>query len=108
MPQPTNVKSRRAEGTGQSARANYCTVFPRRRSSTRPFPTQVHAGAGLTVRSAAPGTQVYSREPPVAEVAFHKRRFLEDARMTGQHAFEYMEFLADFSGDFHYFRSEER
>jgi RES domain-containing protein len=41
-------------------------------------------------------------ETSVAEVAFHKRRFLEDARMTGQHAFDYMEFLADFSGDFHH------
>ena len=41
-------------------------------------------------------------ETSIAEVAFHKRRFLEDARMTGQLAFDYMEFLADFSGDFHY------
>jgi hypothetical protein len=28
-------------------------------------------------------------ETSVAEVAFHKRRFLEDARLTGQFAFEY-------------------
>jgi RES domain len=40
-------------------------------------------------------------ETSFAEVAFHKRRFLEDARMTGQYAFDYMDFLADFSGEFH-------
>lgn len=37
----------------------------------------------------------------VAEVAFHKRRFLEDARILGRHAFDYIDFLADFSGSFH-------
>jgi hypothetical protein len=40
-------------------------------------------------------------ETSVAEVAFHKRRFLADGRIRGQHAFDYIEFLADFSGEFH-------
>jgi hypothetical protein len=40
-------------------------------------------------------------ETSVAEVAFHKHRFLLEARITGRHAFDYMEFLADFSGTFH-------
>jgi hypothetical protein len=43
----------------------------------------------------------------VAEVTFHKRRFLQDARLTGQYAFEYRDFLADFSGQFHYLDSNE-
>jgi RES domain len=46
-------------------------------------------------------------ETSVAEVAFHKGRFLEDARLTGQYAFEYLDFLADFSGQFHYLDSNE-
>ena len=46
-------------------------------------------------------------ETSVAEVAFHKRRFLEDARLTGQYAFDYQDFLADFSGQFHYLDSNE-
>ena len=40
-------------------------------------------------------------ETSVAEVAFHKRRFLKDARITGQHTFDYVDFRADFSGNFH-------
>jgi len=40
-------------------------------------------------------------ETSVAEVAFHKRRFLEDGRIQGRHAFDYVDFLADFSGRFH-------
>lgn len=47
------------------------------------------------------------RETAVAEVAFHKRRFLENARMTGQYAFDYQDFLAHFSGQFHYLDSDE-
>ncbi len=39
-------------------------------------------------------------ETSVAEVAFHKRRFLKDGRIQGQHAFDYLDFLADFSGMF--------
>lgn len=40
-------------------------------------------------------------ETSIAEVAFHKRRFLSDARVQGRHGFDYAEFLADFSGAFH-------
>lgn len=44
----------------------------------------------------------------VAEVAFHKRRFLADARIPGRHTFDYIEFLADFSGPFHGLNARER
>jgi hypothetical protein len=37
----------------------------------------------------------------IAEVGFHKRRFLADGRIQGQHAFDYIDFLSDFSGMFH-------
>ena len=40
-------------------------------------------------------------ETSIEEVAFHKRRFLRDGRIGGAFAFDYMDFLADFSGDFH-------
>ncbi len=40
-------------------------------------------------------------ETSIAEVAFHKRRLLEDGRIQGRHAFDYLDFLADFSGGFH-------
>jgi hypothetical protein len=40
-------------------------------------------------------------ETSIAEVGFHKRRFLADGRIQGQHAFDYIDFLADFSGWFH-------
>ena len=40
-------------------------------------------------------------ETSIAEVAFHKRRFLQDGRIQGRHAFDYIDFLADFSGEFH-------
>jgi hypothetical protein len=33
-----------------------------------------------------------------AEVAFHKRRFLQDSRITDTLTFDYQDFLADFSG----------
>ena len=39
-------------------------------------------------------------ETSIAEVGFHRRRFLADGRIQGQHAFEYIDFLADFSGEF--------
>ena len=41
------------------------------------------------------------------EVAHHKRRFLKDARIEGKHTFEYADFLADFSGEFHSLDGEE-
>ena len=43
----------------------------------------------------------------VAEVAFHKRRFLAEARIQGRHTFEYIDFLADFSGEFHVLDARE-
>ena len=46
-------------------------------------------------------------ETSVAEVAFHKKRFLKDARITGQYTFDYVDFRADFSGNFHYVDSSE-
>jgi hypothetical protein len=47
-------------------------------------------------------------ETSVAEIAFHKRRFLADARIQGEHTFDYIEFLADFSGEFHTLDTAER
>ena len=47
-------------------------------------------------------------ETSVAEVAFHKRRFLADGRIQGQHTFDYIDFLADFSGRFHTLDPAER
>jgi hypothetical protein len=47
-------------------------------------------------------------ETSVAEVAFHKRRFLADGRIQGPHIFDYIDFLADFSGAFHTLYAEER
>jgi hypothetical protein len=40
-------------------------------------------------------------ETSVTEVAFHRRRFLADGRIQGQHTFDYIDFLSDFSGWFH-------
>jgi RES domain-containing protein len=44
----------------------------------------------------------------VAEVAFHKRRFLAEGRIRGRHTFDYIDFLADFSGPFHTLESKEQ
>lgn len=43
----------------------------------------------------------FELDTSVAEVAFHRRRFLADARIEGPLPFDYVEFLADFSGSFH-------
>lgn len=40
-------------------------------------------------------------ETSVREVAYHKRRFLRDARFDGKRTFEYADMLADFAGRFH-------
>jgi RES domain len=37
-------------------------------------------------------------ETSFAEVAFHRRRFLQDSRITDKLTFDYQDFLADFSG----------
>ena len=47
-------------------------------------------------------------ETSIAEVAFHKRRFLQDGRIEGRHVFAYIDFLADFSGKFHTLDAVER
>ncbi|MGA7314448.1 MAG: RES family NAD+ phosphorylase [Silvibacterium sp.] len=47
-------------------------------------------------------------ETSIADVAFHKRRFLQDGRIQGRHAFHYIDFLADFSGEFHTLDAAER
>ena len=41
-------------------------------------------------------------ETSIHEVAFHKRRFLEDGRISERLSFDYADFLADFSGQFHF------
>ena len=40
-------------------------------------------------------------ETSIAEVSFHKSRFLREARIRGAYVFDYADFLADFSGTFH-------
>ena len=44
----------------------------------------------------------------IQEVAFHKRRFLKDARIAELLSFDYAEFLADFSAQFHFLDDAER
>lgn len=46
-------------------------------------------------------------ETSVQEVAYHKRRFLRDARIRDRLPFEYQDFLADFSGLFHFLDEPE-
>lgn len=51
----------------------------------------------------------FSLETSVREVAYHKRRFLRDARIDRRLTFDYQDFLADFSGSFHFLnRAEQR
>ncbi len=40
-------------------------------------------------------------ETSIAEVALHKRLFLAEGRIRGRNAFDYIDFQADFSGEFH-------
>ncbi len=49
----------------------------------------------------------FDLETAIAEVSFHKRRFLQEARMGGEHDFEYVDFLADFLGEFHHLDKRE-
>ena len=46
-------------------------------------------------------------ETSIAEVAFHKRRFLVDGRIQGRYVFDYVDFLADFSGEFYTLEAAE-
>lgn len=50
----------------------------------------------------------FELETSIAEVAYHRRRFLADARIHDPQPFEYQEFRADFSGAFHALDSAER
>lgn len=47
-------------------------------------------------------------ETSMHEVAFHKRRFLKDGRISERLSFDYADFLADFSGQFHFLSDAER
>lgn len=47
-------------------------------------------------------------ETSIAEVAFHKRRFLKDGRISERMSFDYADFLADFSGHFHFLDDADR
>ena len=49
----------------------------------------------------------FDLETAIAEVSFHKRRFLQEAQISGEHFFEYVDFLADFSGEFHHLDTHE-
>jgi hypothetical protein len=44
----------------------------------------------------------------IDEVAFHKRRFLKESRISERLSFDYADFLADFSGQFHFLDESER
>jgi RES domain-containing protein len=46
-------------------------------------------------------------ETSIAEVAFHRRRFLAEARIPDQLTFSYLDFLADFHGTYHYLETKE-
>jgi RES domain-containing protein len=47
-------------------------------------------------------------ETSVAEVAFHKRRFLQESRISGSYTFDYVDFQADFCGSFHHLDVSDR
>ncbi len=47
-------------------------------------------------------------ETSVAEVAYHKRRFLRNMRFRGEDSFEYQDFAADFVGRFHELDNQQR
>lgn len=46
-------------------------------------------------------------ETSIAEVTFHRKRFLADARIRDWLTFNYVDFLADFHGTFHYLETAE-
>lgn len=46
-------------------------------------------------------------ETSIDEVAFHKRRFLRDSRIPDRIGFAYGDFVADFSGQFHFLDDSE-
>jgi hypothetical protein len=50
----------------------------------------------------------FDLETSVAEVAFHRRRFLSEGRIHGPQSSEHTEYLADFYGEFHILDEYER
>ncbi len=70
-----------------------------------------HAGAGGGRFNSAQRGAWYAGvqlETSVEEVGYHKRRFLRDARIGERLSFEYQDFLADFSGTFHFLDESEK
>ena len=49
----------------------------------------------------------FELETSIAEVAFHRRRFLEEGIIAGKLTFDYVDFLADFHGEFHHLDETE-
>lgn len=47
-------------------------------------------------------------ETSIDEVAFHKRHFLKEGRISERISFDYADFLADFSGQFHFLDDSDR
>jgi len=47
-------------------------------------------------------------ETSIHEVVFHKRRFLKESRISERLSFDYADFEADFSGQFHFLDESER
>ena len=101
MRQPTSARWRRTEATPRLARASCFWGCRRPTSSTPPSPTQVRSAARFHGPHRGAWYAGFETETSIAEVGFHKRRFLADGRIQGRHAFEYIDFLADFSGLFH-------
>jgi hypothetical protein len=65
-------------------------------------------GARFHARSRGAWYACVRLETSVGEVSFHKKRFLANARIQGEQTFEYIDFLADFSGTFHRLNAAER
>lgn len=49
----------------------------------------------------------FALETSIREIAYHKMRFLRDARIEERLAFEYQDFLADFAGRYHFLDRDE-
>lgn len=49
----------------------------------------------------------FALETSIREVAYHKQRFLRDARIEERLTFEYQDFLADFAGRYHFLDRDE-
>lgn len=49
----------------------------------------------------------FALETSIREVAYHKQRFLRDARIEERLAFEYQDFLSDFAGSYHFLDRDE-